>query len=100
MALQIKESYSVTELYGALSAQNMKSLAQHLEQTTKEKEVLILSLDRIDGLDHMAARQLEIMYLRAPKKNRVLTIVGKENDLIAGVMKATKTDYILSHDRA
>ncbi|NAS10437.1 STAS domain-containing protein [Poritiphilus flavus] len=100
MALQIKDQYGVTELYGFLNAQNMKSLQQHINGSQKQKEMLILSLDRIHGLDHTAARQLELMYRRTAANNKVLTIVGRENKNIAPVMKETKTDYILSNDRA
>ncbi|MEM7381545.1 MAG: STAS domain-containing protein [Bacteroidota bacterium] len=100
MALQIKDQYGVTELYGFLNAQNMKSLQHHINGSKKDKEVLILSLDRIHGLDHTAARQLELMYRRTALNDRVLAIVGKENKNITEVMKATKTDYILSDDRA
>ena len=99
MALQITETYGVTKLFGTLNSQNMKSLMCHLKEILKEKEILTLSLDNIDRIDNSAALQLEEMYRRAPKEDRVFTLVGKENKLIAAVLKATNTDYILSDDR-
>ncbi|SFW54624.1 hypothetical protein SAMN05660313_02320 [Cellulophaga fucicola] len=77
----------------------MKTLNNHIDFYLKRNEKLILSLERVNEIVFSSAKQLEQLYIKVAKNNKVLTIVGQENKQIAPVMILSNTSYIFSNDR-
>ncbi|MFS4455978.1 STAS domain-containing protein [Maribacter sp. 2304DJ31-5] len=99
MALQINHGPRMLKVAGQLTAQNTKSLKRHLKSFLTGVDHLLLNIEKVTYMDEGSAFSLEQMYLDAVRNNKVLVIIGMENNRIASVMKDTKTSYILSHDR-
>ncbi len=87
------------EVLGELTSENAITLKDHFEQFLKETDNIILNLENVKSMDPDGAHTVERLYLDFMKSNRALHIIGKTNENITGVMKTTKTDYILSDDR-
>jgi anti-anti-sigma regulatory factor len=98
MALMITAHNELMEVRGHLNAQNMNSLSRHLDLTKNYKDHLILSLDRLESIDPLCTKILEQVYLQAASSNKVLTIIGRQNDSVKRTMQQTRTSYILSND--
>ena len=99
MALQIRQNESMVEIVGNLAGSTLTYLNNFLEALQHESDFLTLSLEKVTALDHVSAIELERLYLRAARENKVLTIIGLQNPCILPLMRQTRTDYILSHDR-
>lgn len=98
MALMITANNELIEVRGHLNAQNMNSLSRHLDLTKNYKDHLILSLDRVESIDPLSTKILERKYRQAATSNKVLTIIGRQNDSLKRIMQQTRTSYILSND--
>ncbi|MDO6491272.1 MAG: STAS domain-containing protein [Cellulophaga sp.] len=99
MALLINQNNNFIEVKGNLNSQNMKSLKSHIDYYLKNNEKVTLSLDRLNNIMYSSAKQLEQLYIKVAKNNKVLTIVGQENKDIASIMAMSNTSYIFSNDR-
>ncbi|MCE2614004.1 hypothetical protein LVD13_13585 [Flavobacteriaceae bacterium D16] len=99
MALQILQNEEIVEIVGKLAGSSLEYLHNFLEAIHNESDFLTLSLEKVTMLDHVSAKELEKLYKSAAKENKVLTIIGDQNANILPLMRKTKTDYILSHDR-
>lgn len=99
MALQLNKKNNVYEVYGDLNAENVAALKKHFEQFLDEVDNLILSLDNVSTIEPNSAYTIEQLYLDFMKRSNGFQIIGRENKNITGVMKGTKTSYILSDDR-
>ena len=99
MAFQIKKHDGVLNVHGPLNSENTQNLKQHFNSFLNEVDGLILSLENVTTMEPCSALSLEQIYLDFVRSNRVIRIIGRENRDIAGVMKTTKTSYILSDDR-
>ncbi|HEA21424.1 hypothetical protein LCGC14_1224400 [marine sediment metagenome] len=99
MAFQIKKNDGILNVHGALNSENTQNLKQHFKTFLSEVDGIILSLENVTTMEPFSALSLEQIYLDFVRSNRVIRIIGRENRDIAGVMKTTKTSYILSDDR-
>ncbi|MDH3697185.1 MAG: hypothetical protein OER83_04575 [Flavobacteriaceae bacterium] len=100
MALQINSDQGFIEVIGSLHGLNMNVLRTYLESEFRGNDYLTLSLEKLKELDHISTHELERFYLNAVKNNKVLSIVGRNHGPVSSVMENSKTDYILSYDRA
>ena len=99
MALQLTEFRNVFSVYGKLNMGNVTILEDHLRKSIHPDQHITLNLERVDEIDTEAALSLRELFIEAMRRNSVLSIIGRENTKIRSVFKATKTAYILSHDR-
>lgn len=99
MALQITEISGVFSVHGMLNGANASILKRHMNRFIQPEKPVILSLERLKGIDTSAAHALHQLYIAAMRSNSILSIIGKENEAIAQVLDATKTSYIISNDR-
>lgn len=99
MALQITETRGMFSVFGELNSANVNILKRHMQQFVRPSKPVILNLERLQGMDTIAALTLQKMYQAAMRKNSVLSIIGLTNDTILPALKQTKTSYILSDDR-
>ncbi len=99
MALQIKETQGIFEILGKISSNNTFFLKRHLEFLIESNESTIISLEKVSALDTSGAHLLEQLYHKAMKGNKIISFIGEQNRNIQQVMTATRTKYILSHDR-
>lgn len=99
MALQIKQNQEVLEVLGDLTSQNATTLKYHLNSFLNEFDHIIINFDKVTTIESSAAFTMEQLYLDFMKSNRAIQIIGRGEKAITGVMKATKTSYILSDDR-
>ncbi len=99
MALQITETRRMFSVHGVLNRGNAAILKRHLSRFLHTDQPLILNLERVWDIDTAAAHTLQELYLHAMRSNQILSIIGMENRNILPMLKATKTTYMLSHDR-
>ncbi len=99
MSLELKEQHGMLNVYGKISANNMGNLENRMQQLLQKKEHIILSIERVEQIDTKAAFMLEKLYKTAAVANKVLAIMGRQNQHIAATMAKTKTTYIFSSDR-
>lgn len=86
-------------VFGELNSANVNILARHLQRYLSEPNPVILNLEKVKKLDSTAAHVLQEMYYSAMRNNSILSIVGKSNSNILGVLQKTKTSFIFSDDR-
>ncbi|MEM1003695.1 MAG: STAS domain-containing protein [Bacteroidota bacterium] len=99
MALEIKESRGIFEILGKVSSQNLGALKIYFESVLETTEEMIVSLEGVTEMDSSAALFFESFYLESVKQNKVVVLVGKQNQDISAIMDITNTNYILSSDR-
>ncbi len=99
MAVQIKEQYGILKVLGVLNSETARLTINHVNALLETKERVLVSLEGVLSIDITAAKSIEKMYTGAVRNNKVLSIFGRQNSNISEVLKATKTDYILSSDR-
>lgn len=99
MALEIKENKGIFEILGTVSSQNLAALKIYFDAALENIDEMVVSLEGVIKMDSSSALFFEGFYLQAVKQNKVVILVGQENNKIANIMDITKTDYILSSDR-
>lgn len=99
MAIKINQDEGFFKISGEMTSENALMLKKHFENFTRQIDDIIVSLDDVSYMEEGGAFTLEQLYLDFIKNKRVIQIIGRENKNIAGVMKGTKTSYILSNDR-
>ncbi|MRH99821.1 hypothetical protein GH721_04670 [Kriegella sp. EG-1] len=99
MALQVKIQNQMLEVLGELTSENTLILKDHLDNFLNEFDNIILNLENVTVLEESSAITMEQMYLEYIQNRKGIQIIGKQNQHIAGVMKQTKTSYILCNDR-
>lgn len=99
MALEIKENRGIFELSGSLTTQNLGAIKIYFQQVLEHTDALVISLENITNIDAASAKYFEKLYHTVTKNNKVINIVGRQNNAIQQVMHITKTHYILSTDR-
>ncbi|WP_291869898.1 STAS domain-containing protein [Maribacter sp.] len=99
MAIEIKEKSGMFEIVGNISSQNMASVKNYLESIMHSSDKITLNIEKVEAMDTSGAFMLERLYKNASLKNKVISIIGRQNKKIANMMQNTKTHYILSNDR-
>lgn len=99
MAVQIKEEYGILKVLGVLNSETARLIIDHVNTLLETKERVLVSLEGVLSIDKMAAKSIEKLYTDAARNNKILSIFGRQNSNISGVMQATNTNYILSSDR-
>lgn len=99
MALEIRESKGICEVLGNVSAQNLGALGIYFEGILETNENIVINLENVNGMDSSAALFFEGLYKEGARRNKVVSIVGRQNRNILNIMNLTQTDYILSADR-
>lgn len=99
MALEIKENRGFFEIIGRVTSQNVTALGVYFESVLELDDNIVISVEKVQEMDSSAALFFESLYRESAKQNKVVSIIGRQNDEVSKVMEATKTDYILSSDR-
>ncbi|MBM1107471.1 hypothetical protein JQC67_15055 [Aurantibacter crassamenti] len=99
MALQLKLDNQMLKVLGELTSENTLTLKNHLESFLNDFDNVILNLENVTLLESDSALAIERFYLDFLEKNKGIQIIGRQNQNISGIMKQTKTSYILSNDR-
>ncbi|NQZ45182.1 MAG: hypothetical protein HRT65_12805 [Flavobacteriaceae bacterium] len=99
MALEIRESRGLFEVLGNVSSQNLGALNIYFETVLEANDNMVVSLEGVTEMDASGALFFERLYKEGAQRNKVVSIVGRQNHDIAQVMDMTNTDYILSSDR-
>ncbi len=99
MAIEIKEKSGMFEVLGSISSQNMTSLKNYVESVILSSDSIVLNIEKVNEIDRSGAFMLEKLYKNAVYKNKIISIIGRQNKKITEMMMNTKTHYILSNDR-
>lgn len=99
MALEIKENKGICEIFGNLQAQNLGALKVYFETVLETNDNVVINLDGVTSIDSSSALFFENVYKQGAARNKIISIVGRQNKNILNIMGETKTDYILSSDR-
>ncbi|MBT8186874.1 MAG: STAS domain-containing protein [Croceitalea sp.] len=99
MALEIRENRGIFEILGKISSQNLGAVKIYFESALEYNEHMVISLEKVTEIDASAALFFESLYRSSAERNKVVTLVGKENRDISEVMKSTNTNYIFNADR-
>ncbi|MFC5048518.1 STAS domain-containing protein [Aquimarina hainanensis] len=98
MALKITKNQGIFEINGPINTKNAKSLFDHFEQLLETSERIILSLDHVNTIDVCGINALTSLYKTAVKKNKVFSIIGKENNAIKRIFARRKIEHIIRRD--
>jgi len=99
MALEIKENRGIFEIMGNVTSQNIGALKIYFETVMETHEEMVINLEGVTKMDASGALLFEKLYRQGAHLNKIVSIVGRQNDFIAKIMAHTNTDYILSPDR-
>ena len=99
MALEIRENRGVFQINGIVTSQNIGALKIYFDTVLESQNSIVVNLEYLHDMDASAARFFEKLYKSAAAMNKVISIVGLENQNISEIMALTKTSYILSPDR-
>lgn len=99
MSLEIRENKGIFEILGNVSTQHVGSLNAYFDSILEQHENFVVSLEKVTKLDTAAARFFERLYQKTARQNKVVSLIGRQNDCVREVMNITKTNYILSPDR-
>ncbi len=98
MALKITNNQGIFEINGKLIFENVKSLQNYFECLIEQSDSLIISIEKVKKIDVSGVNTLALLYRKAMKKNKILSIIGKENKNIQQVFNHTKMNFILRND--
>lgn len=99
MAIEINEKSGMFEVIGNISSQNMSSLKNYFESVIHKSDQIVVNIEKVKKIDSSGAFMLEKLYKSTAISNKVMSIIGRQNENIVGMMKSTNTHYILSNDR-
>lgn len=99
MALEIRENKGIYEILGNVNTQNLGALGIYFENVLETSENIVINLENVRSMDSGAALFFESIYKKGAARNKVVSIVGRQNRDIFEILHATNTDYILSADR-
>jgi ABC-type transporter Mla MlaB component len=98
MALQITNNSGIFEIIGNLNSQNVISLYNHFDKVLDRSKIVTLSLNNLAEIDKSAISAIASLYKKAMSHNKVLFIIGQENDKISAQFQSEKLSYILQRD--
>ncbi len=99
MSLEIRENRGIFEILGKVSTQHISALNSYFDSILEKNENFVVSLEKVTMLDSAAAHFFEKLYQKSVKQNKVISLIGRQNECITEIMNTTKTNYILSPDR-
>lgn len=99
MALEIKENRGIFEVLGNVASQNLGALKIYFDTVLETNDSIVINLENVSAMDSSSALFFETIYKEGARRNKIVSIVGKQNNHIREIMGITKTDYILSSDR-
>ncbi len=99
MALEIKENRGIFEISGNLSSPNLGALKIYFESVLETSDSIVINLENVKNMDSSSALFFEKIYNYGAERNKIVSIVGRQNHNIIDIMNQTNTDYILSSDR-
>ena len=99
MALEIKENRGIFEIDGNILSPNLGALKIYFENVLESNDSIVISLERVKKMDSSSALFFENIYKYGAERNKIVSIVGRQNNEISEIMRVTKTSYILSSDR-
>lgn len=99
MALEIRENRGIFEVLGSITTQNLAALRIYFQNILEGSESIVINLENVSAMDSSSALFFEGIYKEGASRNKVVSIVGRQNKEISEIMQLTKTDYILSKDR-
>ncbi|MEO0571302.1 MAG: hypothetical protein AAF039_06310, partial [Bacteroidota bacterium] len=94
-----RESNGFFEIIGRVTSQNVTALKVYFDTVLELNDAMVVSVEKVQEMDSSAALFFESFYRGAAAQNKIVTIIGRQNDGIFKIMEATKTAYILSSDR-
>nr|WP_299340720.1 STAS domain-containing protein [Allomuricauda sp.] len=99
MSLEIRENHGIFEILGKVSSQHVNSLHVYFESILENHESFVVSLEKVTQMDSAAAHFFEGLYQKSARLNKVVSLIGRQNENVLETMNTTKTNYILSSDR-
>ena len=99
MALEIRENRGIFEILGNVASPNLGALKIYFDTVLEANDSIVINLEHVKSMDSSAALFFENIYKEGAGRNKVISIVGRQNRDILEIMNQTKTDYILSSDR-
>ncbi|MEM8846983.1 MAG: STAS domain-containing protein [Bacteroidota bacterium] len=99
MPLEIKENRGVYKILGEVTAQHVGTLGAYFDSILEKNDSFMVNLEDVTVLDSAAAHFFEKLYRKSAELNKVVALIGRQNDNVLETMNTTKTKYILSPDR-
>ncbi|MEM9363031.1 MAG: STAS domain-containing protein [Bacteroidota bacterium] len=99
MPLEIKENRGVYKILGEVTAQHVGTLGAYFDSILENNDSFMVNLEDVTVLDSAAAHFFEKLYRKSAELNKVVALIGRQNDNVLETMNTTKTKYILSPDR-
>lgn len=99
MSLEIRENRGIFEILGELSTQHIGSLNSYFNAVMEQEDSIVVSLEKVTHLDSSVAHFFEKLYRNSASRNKVVSLIGRQNRTLMDIMKTTGTNYIISSDR-
>ncbi|MEM9648048.1 MAG: STAS domain-containing protein [Bacteroidota bacterium] len=99
MSLEIRENRGIFEILGKVSTQQLGALNSYFNAVLEQEDNIVISLEKITQIDTSAVYFFEKLYRNSAKNNKVVSLIGRQNDTLMEMLKTTKSNYILSPDR-
>ncbi|WP_299174875.1 STAS domain-containing protein [uncultured Allomuricauda sp.] len=99
MSLEIKENKGIFEIFGRVTTQHVGALNSYFDHIMEQHDNIVVSLESVTELDSASAHFFEKLYQKSARQNKVVSLIGRQNSCVTEILKATKTNYILSPDR-
>lgn len=95
MAIEIQYSGGVYEIKGFLNSQNSDSLTNHIETLMKHSKGVVITLDKVLGIDNYAVKKITEFYNKAVSSDQLFYIIGSENTKVNDQFIALNSSAIL-----
>lgn len=99
MSLEIRENHGIFEVLGKVSTQHVGALNSYFDSILEKHETFVVSLEKVTTLDSSAAHFFEKLYQKSVRQNKVISLIGRQNNTVMETLKAANKNYILSSDR-
>jgi len=95
MAIKITYNGGVYEISGSLNSQNSDSLMIHIETLMKHSRGVIITLNKVIGMDTYAVKRITDFYNKAVSSDQLFYIIGRENTKVNEQFLALNSSDIL-----
>lgn len=96
--LLINHSQGIVEIEGNLASTNSKNLTAHFEALFSTESKIVLSLNKLNSIDHSGVNCIINLYKKAIKNNIIFYVIGKTNKKISKSLKNKKLKPIIKQD--
>ncbi|MFC5048517.1 STAS domain-containing protein [Aquimarina hainanensis] len=98
MKLHISNNLGTYEIIGNFTSKNTHIVKDHFDYLLNHYDEIVISLNKVKIMDVRAIKVLQVIYLKALKRGKVLFVLGKDNFVITSLFDETGMNHIFRDD--